>query len=71
MNVTATLDSRRWHYIGFYAVQGQWWEFDGESIKAVPSYAIFEENCQKLQTASLLLHQIFTPQIAAQEHLAK
>jgi hypothetical protein len=62
-------DPRRGHDIAFCVLQGQWWKFDDESVKAVPSYAVSDENFpptsfppQRLQIASLLLYEIFSPQ---------
>jgi hypothetical protein len=58
----------RGHYIAYCVYQGQWWNFDDESVKAVPSYAVFDENFptrlfppQRLKTALLLLDEIFSP----------
>jgi hypothetical protein len=72
------LDPRIQYYMAFCVIDGQWWQFDDESVQAVPYYAVFDENFptrtfrrQRLQTASLLLYERFspqTPQSARDEH---
>jgi hypothetical protein len=37
-------DPRIRHYMAFYVLEGQWCKFDDKSVKAVPFYAVFDEN---------------------------